>query len=340
MKKSQNKKIFFNMKNVCVVIVTHGDRFNFLQKTIQACLSNKVKRIVIVDNKSDIKSQKRLKLYLDACSKIIKIINLNWNTGSAGGFKAGIKKAINYKDCSHILLLDDDNVLSKNTIMVILNKFNNLALTHKKDAFLISCYRVCLNQLQHMKVKNGVFLGFCIKELTLKIFKTLFYKKTRNQINEFFNEKEIQTAPWGGLFFHKSLIKKYGLPREDFFLYSGDTEFTYRITNNYGKIFLIPEAKIIDIDLPMGGEKSSSNLLSYFNATGSKIYYHLRNSVFFEIHCKKDRTFIREINKFIYISILKILSLFQNKKERFNLIMQAINDGENNKLGYNPKFPL
>lgn len=338
--KLPNQEIFSRIKNIYVVIVTHGNRFNFLQRTIQACLSNEVKAIIVVDNKSTAESQKQLKLYADAHIGIIKIISLNRNTGSAGGFKTGIEKAINCKDCEYVLLLDDDNVLSENAIRVILNRFNNLALIYNKDTFLISCYRKCLNQLQHRKVKNGVFLGFYIRNLPLKIFRILNYKKGRNKTDKFFNEEEIQTAPWGGLFFHKSLIKKYGLPRQDFVLYAGDTEFTYRITENNGKIFLIPRAKITDIDIPMGGEKLSFNLLSYFNVTESKIYYCLRNTTFFETHCKKDKTLTRKINKIIYIFILKIFSLIYGNKKRFNTIMQAINDGENGKLGHNPEFPL
>lgn len=338
--KLQNQEVFSKIKNICVVIVTHGNRFNFLQRTIQACLNNKVRRIIVVDNKSTTESQKQLKLYVNAHPGIIKIISLNRNTGSAGGFKTGIEKAINCKDCKYVLLLDDDNVLNKNTTKVILKRFNSLVLVYKKNTFLISCYRVCLNQLQHRKVKNGVFLGFCIKDLPLKIFRTFFYKRRKNKINKFFNEKKIQMAPWGGLFFHKSLIEKYGLPRKDFVLYTGDTEFTYRITSNNGKIFLIPEAKVIDIDIPMGGEKLSFNLLTYLNASESKIYYRLRNTAFFETHCKKDKTLTRKINKFIYISILKTLSFILGKKKRFDIIIQAINDGENSKLGYNPEFPL
>jgi len=325
--------------NVCAVIVTYGDRFNFLKQVIQSCISNNVHKVVIVDNASYEESRLQLRRYAENNSEEIIVIHLPTNLGSAGGFKRGIEEAFKYRDCEYILLLDDDNVMFENCVNILLCNFRKFESLYGKDTLALSSYRINLDQLSNKAIKKGVFLGFQLEDLPGKF---VGISKIRKIMSISANDAsiELDTAPWGGLFFHRQLIQKYGFPNEKFILYGDDTEFTYRITKNGGKILLIRDAKIMDIDEKMGGESLNTNILTYLSASKSKIYYSVRNTAYFECHCKRDKSIKRKINKLIYILILRILSIIYNKKDNFNVINEAVKDGESGKLGYNIKYPL
>jgi len=327
------------MSGVCVVIVTYGNRVHLLKQVMNSCIKNNVSKIIVIDNASQEESASKLSEFSMANPDKVSVFRMSRNLGSAGGFKRGIEEALKYRECEYILLLDDDNVMLENCTNVLLYNFNRLEPIYGKDNLVLSAYRVSLNQLSHRAIKRGVFLGFHLKDLLRKLAGILKEERVMDTGPDNINV-ELDTAPWGGLFFHKQLIQKYGLPDEKFILYTDDTEFTYRITKNGGKIFFICSAKIIDIEKKMGGESLKFNILTYLNASKSKVYYGIRNLAYFEVYCKMDTTIIRKINRLVYILILRILSIIYNKRNNFNVIIEAIRDGESGRLGYNDKYSL
>ena len=82
------------------------------------------------------------------------------------------------------------------------------------------------------------------------------------KISKFFSQKalldktkvigEIAYAPYGGLFFHKTIVDEIGYPNEDYFLYSDDHDWSYRITMANKKIYLVSNSVIEDIDTSWG----------------------------------------------------------------------------------------
>ena len=57
-----------------------------------------------------------------------------------------------------------------------------------------------------------------------------------------------KSPPYGGLFFHRSIIDIIGLPDTNYFLYGDDFDFSYRITKKGGKIFLVTQSVIEDLE--------------------------------------------------------------------------------------------
>ena len=319
------------MNKICGVIVTYGDRFKFLKQVVDSCLKNSITKIIVVDNNCAEKSKKEL-ISLENKIKELKVIHLTKNTGSAGGFKTGIEKAIKCSECEYILLLDDDNVISENYIEVMLSNLRFYEAKYGKGRVALFSNRVNL-RLEPSNIKLGTFLGFDIVDLPYKIKKAITGKTKSIP-----DKSELDVAGWGGLFFHKSLIDNYGLPNESLILYHDDFEFTYRVRKKGGRIFFIKDAKILDL-YPAGGKETKLYILGYFSIEPFKVYYSLRNKAYFDIFCKGDKTFKRNINKFIYMSILTLLSVLLKKRKRLRLIREAIKDGEKGRLGFN-KYPL
>jgi len=82
--------------HVTSVIVTYGDRFAFLKQVVECCFELGVDNVIIVDNGVSQPSRDNL-MELSSWNTRINVVSLGKNTGSAGGFKAGIKKALGYE---------------------------------------------------------------------------------------------------------------------------------------------------------------------------------------------------------------------------------------------------
>lgn len=108
-----------------ILIVTYGDRFNYLKQVLDACAlehknnEDKIFEIIIVDNASN--SSEKIKEYINLNSEVkFKHICLDSNIGSAGGFGIGLKHFLN-TDSDYVLLLDDDNAPENNFLNAYIN---------------------------------------------------------------------------------------------------------------------------------------------------------------------------------------------------------------------------
>ena len=141
-------------------------------------------------------------------------------------------------------------------------------------------------------------------------------------------------VPYGGLLLHRSIIEDIGYPNEKLFLYVDDSEYTYRITQIGGAIWLIPACKVTDIDKSQGLNYQQkffhSHLLDQWNF---RIYYHVRNRMYFY-----SKTFIKNpaifrLNKFLYLNYLRIISVISSRQTEYQKLLVAVDDGLNGNLG-------
>jgi GT2 family glycosyltransferase len=229
----------------------------------------------------------------------IKVLYLEDNYGSAGGFKRGLEIAYNDSECEFIWLLDDDNKPMENSLKELLNFWYSLDLENKEEKVALLSYRFRKEQFAKKAIiynkpelvlglKNS-FLGFHVKELHKKIFK---YLKRRlgfidNAIDQESNKKYgiVPVAPYGGLFIHKNVLNKIGYPNEEFYLYADDHEWSYRITQKGGNIYLLLESKLDDLELSWHVPKSSTQTSFSIISKGNpfRVYYGIRNRVFLKL---------------------------------------------------------
>ena len=134
------------------------------------------------------------------------------------------------------------------------------------------------------------------------------------------------------MFFHKNLLNTIGYPREEFYLYADDHEWSHRVIKNDGSIYVIMDSIVVDIDDNLNGEKSTSMFDAYINKNSSfKVYYAMRNKIIFEMESRVTNKIIYRINKFLFIVILNLFKRNHNTK-RYDVIIQAINDAERKKF--------
>jgi GT2 family glycosyltransferase len=270
--------------DVCAVVVTYDNRFHMCKKVIDGCLRNNVKKIIIVDNGSNKICKKLLEELSLRLKNKLKIISLEKNLGSAGGYKRGLEVTYTCADCEFIWLLDDDTVPNNGALKSLINFYEKLRIPDKKRKIALLSYRKVKDPSRidyyteaiHKKdyslllgTKNS-FWGFHIFKFYKELFK--IFKKS-SKISKKYNYGVIPVAPYAGLFFNKLLIEEIGYPNEKLFVYYDDTEWTYRITQKGGKIYLIFDSVLNDIGPSWDIKNRSEDF---------RIYYGIRNRVYFE----------------------------------------------------------
>lgn len=330
---------------VCAVILTYDDRWKFVKKAIEACSREKVDKIIVVDNASSGLSKQQLISMTKKLRGKLKVINLLENYGSAGGYKQGLMEAYKCEDCDFIWLFDDDLKPARGALKVLKQFWRRLDIVDKERNVCLLAYRKIFNVYENGQnisflIRKNAFLEFHIKDLPYKILRRVSKGKIfvqGKQSKNFKNYLVLPVATWGGLFFNKHLLDNIGYPDERFFFYVGDYEFTYRLTKKNGKIFVIFNSLIEDIE---PSAPATKNRISFFelldNESDFRIYYKIRNKVYFENKYLITARWIYNINKWVYLGILKIISLITKRNNRFRLIYMAVKDGECGKLGKKP----
>ncbi|NLV97505.1 MAG: glycosyltransferase [Desulfovibrionales bacterium] len=186
--------------NIFAVTVTYGNRFYLLKQVVDRALTEGVQKVIVVDNKSDKESREQLKLYEQWLGKDkIKVLYLDDNCGSAGGFKRGLEEAYTDASCDYILVLDDDNLVGKNSISKILNVFSYLE--RLENNYMLSFYRDLRDDNKKIVETGWIkrylpnnFLGFNF----LYQLKNKFKKGQTKGLVNFFPLQPIEVTAMGG----------------------------------------------------------------------------------------------------------------------------------------------
>lgn len=317
------------------VTVTYGNRFHLLKQVIDTVLVEGVEKVIVVDNNSVDESRNKLKDYEKELNGKIKVLYLDDNYGSAGGFKRGLEEAYRDKGCEYILVLDDDNCIEIKSMEKI--EALSLYLKNLHNNYILSFYRDMREDNVRI-VKKGWIKGYLPNNfLGFNFLYTLEneFIKNKKKLVDLFPLQPIELTAMGGSFFHKSILEKIGYPNEDFYLYADDHDFTYRFTKSGGHIFLCSELKLKDLDSTTVSDEGKD--IGYFNEEFSefKMYYQVRNHTFFSKNFIENKAFFYG-NMSVYL-LLYFKKIFKTPKKlffrRYKLLLRAINDGLNNRLG-------
>jgi len=324
-----------NKYKVCAVIVTYGDRFHLLEQVMAACYEEGVNKVIVVDNASEQSNREQLKEYEKEKQDKLKVIYLDENTGSAGGYKRGLQEAYSCEDCEYILALDDDNVLPNNFLQKITNVLNYLD-DIPKEKLMLSTFRPIWS-IDRKVVEEGWIKGYDNNNFLgmnfIKILRKFLVKNKKK--NLFFPLNPIDVASMGGLFFHKSVIDFIGYPKDKLFLYADDHEYTYRFTQKGGKLFMCGNIVVDDIDQTSKNDSGESIGFFHKDFSKMKLYYTVRNHTYFSKQFVTFKPFF--YGNMLFVSVVYLKNIFKTPLgefyDRYKLYVKAIYDGLNDKLG-------
>jgi len=327
-----------NPSAITAVVVTYGDRWQYLAVLLRRLEGDPlVNDIVVIDNAShrDIATS-----CTNAGYNKVQVTRMDRNIGSAGGYKAGIETA-NTLANAHIMLFDDDVVPKPGCLQILQNDFDKLSVEDNPATFALIPYRDCL----HSKISKPSifdkhnFLGLNIFTLLQRHFcikKNIFIGRLTSEVVSY----QMGTA-YACLYFHKSLIKKIGLPYPEFVLYYDDVEFTSRILRIGGKIWLSAAAQCEDICKNYSSSLGSPPFLGYLQAdSNSKVFYIIRNRVYLDRFVFKRISLFYLINSLILLSGITFLGFLTFRAERVKTIYRAVFAGYKGNMGMHSDYPL
>jgi len=332
-------------KSNYIVTVTYGDRWHLLKKALYSAKNEGFDRAVVVDNGAKIDISQLTK---DEFGDFVDVVIMGKNTGSAGGFKAGMQRAIDL-DADFLMLLDDDNELQPGCLDSLSLAYQESALSVPQNSLAVLAYRsdrqtdVAANiPFNGMNGNCAAFFGFHFLEVPFKLFRRTSVGRRWIARRPILPRVVVAIAPYSGMYFHQSVLKLHGLPNARFILYADDTDFSYRLTRAGGEIVLATKAKLIDLELSWNVKARFSNTFDAILLGDSdfRAFYSTRNRAYFEENYSEDFKLIRNVNKFIYLTALYLRSIAVGRKARFTLLIQAIRDGEAGRLGEHPDFLL
>ncbi len=310
---------------IIALIVTYGERTNFLFQVIKRLEEENVEQLVIVVNGCSKATKKEIYSYLNGIKLKVHIIEHEENLGSAGGFSSGISFVKELRDYTRVLILDDDNLIPNGLINAL--KFYQLS----EDEILYISRKDRANLLKSVSDSNP-FINISSRNSCLgrDIFKKLItsYEVTNST---------LVCAPYSGLYISKKIINICDLPSKDYYLYGDDYEFTYKLVTRYGAtIKVYSEKEIEDLETSFHLMKGSRKFLDnrYTMASIDRVYYSVRNQLFFE-KLRVDNKFIYGLNLSLSIIAFCFMFLVRMDVKRLKVFLIAIYHGL---IGINGKY--
>jgi GT2 family glycosyltransferase len=333
------------MSDICrlsetiVVTVTYGQREHLLRQVLDALLKQSVARVVVVDNGAHWPVAQKLAVEY---GEFVDVVTLGRNAGSAGGFRAGIKRAIELQ-AEFIWLLDDDNRPESSALANLLHEYGRQLSSAETALLAMSAQRK--RDIDNVFVppafpRCSSYNNFHFIDIPKKIIKRLPLGKFMLDKLDTSRIRKVPVVPYGGLFFHASLLSIIGYPNEDFTLYYDDYEWTSRITNSGGAILFFPSAVVIDLQNTWGSSHGNYFLTLLHGDEDTTAYYAMRNGAYFSEYVWCRNRFVFYLNRLLFFGLLWSTAKMTRSMRRYNLLCRAARDGHRRRIGSNPEFPL
>ncbi|WP_225721168.1 glycosyltransferase [Candidatus Vallotiella sp. (ex Adelges kitamiensis)] len=235
--------------NIAAVVVTHN-RAKLLEAVLQALFTQTcaLQFIVVVDNASSSETAHVLQSF-----KNIDTLRFEENIGGAGGFAAGIERAMMH-GADWILLLDDDAIAKPDLVECFMSALLS-ASEERVGALCSSVIESNRVALMHRRMFNP-------RTLREPVIPYKYYSRISIQID---------IASFVGFFLSAQAVREIGLPNASFFLAYDDTEYSLRLGRAGWFIWLVPSAVINHLRSPKGRLRNGPYT--------TKHYYNLRNQL-------------------------------------------------------------
>lgn len=273
------------------------------------------KQIVVVDNASQPAHLDFLKKELPKDVLLIESIE---NNGYASGHILAVEVAKQQK-ADFIWILNPDVLLQPNTIQLFLDAFQQFG-----EAIYGT---VPLKNLPNQELKDFP-IKFHIKFFAQNFKEILFNPFINRNFGELFPTLEprfVSAISGSSIFLPISVIEKHGFMDCDYFMYSEEIDYCFRLARNGVSCIIVPEAYVIHHD--EGTSAQFTNLKNIIN------YYRLRNQLV-RIHRYGSRfDLVRAVLKDIILVVSYPLMFGRNGVGRARFGILAILDGLRGKLG-------
>lgn len=240
------------------VVITTCNRLALLKECVRcaSCQTILPEKIIIVDNASDDGTGEYLMFglakedfYLDGDR--YETVRCPKNLGGAGGFREGMKRAVDLKP-DWVILIDDDAMLHPDYAGLLLEEaaqgWHVLAGTVRTGGAVDSLHR-----------RNITRYGLFSKPVGLEAYRRRFFF--------------CDVASFCGVMIDSRLVEQAGLPEQAYFIYHDDTEYLLRFFRMGIRTVVVTDA-VLDHRTHIRGERKPRRYTW-------KDYYAIRNRLWY-----------------------------------------------------------
>lgn len=247
---------------VSAVIVTYNRKEEVL-RCIKAVLNQSLQpeNIIVVNNASTDGTAEYLEKNIK--DSRIKLLNLEKNTGGAGGFYSGLKYARETFDSDFYWLMDDDGYPDVNCLEILLSKIAGIEYVMPVS----------------LDINNPEKLSWFIHKPDRK--KTDDYAELKKAWGEILD----WVVPFNGVLLSKKCVQEAGYINPDFFIWGDDYEHYYRCKKQGFKPVTILEAKFFHPSQTSSTCRMFFGLLSIsYSSSKLRMYCMIRNWTYIYMH--------------------------------------------------------
>jgi len=285
-------------KKIIIAVVVTYNRKKLVKKTIDAIKnqSRKLDKIILIDNASSDGTHTELQTLGYCTDKSIEYVRMNENSGGAGGFNEGMKRALE-ANAEWIWVMDDDVAPEHDCLEQLLNWTYISECIHPRKYY-----------------PDGTEMKW---ETWLDIYSG---SQTYLPCPSFRNGKQIfftNVACFEGLLVSSRIVHTIGLPNQHYFIGHDDTLFGLK-ASFHTNVSVVSSAKINKL------------LQNNIQTPSWKDYYLTRNSFYlFKDACEYIGIQINFGHKiyFTSIRILRLLSRLIKNDARFFTSIHGLFDG-------------
>jgi GT2 family glycosyltransferase len=241
-------------------------------------------------------------------------VRLSENTGGAGGFFEGVKKA--YEEGYDWLWLMDDDAEPRNDALEVLLQFDQ-----REELSALACLKVAPDNTVQF-IHRGYF--------RLNSFTSQIVHPIRPEDFEGKNFIEIDHASFVGILVSRKAVERVGYPKKEFFIHYDDVEYCLRL-RSVGKILLVPGSVIIHKQASNSVPTKKPFLIQYKRVPFEKLwlrYYHRRNLIWLRTKYSSKRTqFLLGLLVHILGEIAAVVFFEDHKFKRVKFILHRSMDG-------------
>jgi rhamnopyranosyl-N-acetylglucosaminyl-diphospho-decaprenol beta-1,3/1,4-galactofuranosyltransferase len=256
---------------VAAVVVT-WNRCELLAETLDALRSQRrlPDSVIVVDNASDDGTAEVLAQQTD-----LDVVTLPANLGGAGGFSAGLRRAVGEHAADVVWLMDDDGVPAAGCLEalephMLTHDFVGPAVLAKDDPDRL-CFPIRLpgtaTVVHDMTALRGAATDAVLEEVVI---------------------------PFNGVLLTRELVERIGLPREEFFIWGDDVEYLWRARRAGARVATVVDAHLLH---------PATDDLGSAMAWGRTTYNHTPSDLKHYCMCRNNVVNLRE-----YVGILGVLA--------------------------------
>ena len=241
----------------------------------------------------------------------IHYVRMPENTGGAGGFHEGMKRAA-AAGFDRLWLMDDDLLAAPDALETLLGK-RNMLRSRKKVSFLLNSLVLARDP------SNGDALAFPLQELTARGYPRRVYHWRLSEVQDQVQDGLYRWAcPFNGTLVPARAVAEVGLPNKDFFLWGDERDFLWRAAKRF-ELYTAVDSKVFHPPCRVAG-------------FDWRQYYGIRNALLINRHFRWP---VLRNAKLILASLVKGA---RHGRSGLILVLRAIRDGLTGRLGRREEY--